>query len=228
MATPRGLGIAGDVAATVAHEINNPLTVVIANLDVALHQLAELSNSGSACDAITERLKDARHAAERIHHAVRGIASAANSSLPASRSESLNPLSAADERPVRRARVLVVDDEQLITMAVQRTLSLQHEVRSFDRAHAAFECMSQGERFDVILCDLMMPDMSGMELHAWLSRMAPDQAARMVFLTGGIFTSGARAFLAAVPNAHIEKPFDTHKLRLVVNGCLRRHEAVPT
>jgi DNA-binding NtrC family response regulator len=121
-----------------------------------------------------------------------------------------------------------VDDEHLITMAVQRALSLQHEVRSFDRAQAAFECMSQGERFDVILCDLMMPDMSGMELHAWVSRIAPDQAARMVFLTGGIFTSHARAFLAAVPNTHIEKPFDTHRLRLVVNGCLRQHEAVST
>ncbi|HKU41911.1 MAG TPA: response regulator [Polyangiales bacterium] len=227
MAIPRGVGIAaGDLAANVAHEINNPLTVVIANLDVALHQLAELSHSDSACDAIAERLKDARHAAERIHHAVRGIASAGSPSVPPPRRESLSPLSAADETPVRRARVLVVDDEQLITTAVQRTLSLQHDVRSFDRAQAAFECMSQGERFDVILCDLMMPDMSGMELHAWLSRIAPDQAARMVFLTGGIFTSGARAFLAAVPNAHIEKPFDTHKLRLVVNGCLRRHDAV--
>jgi DNA-binding response OmpR family regulator len=73
-----------------------------------------------------------------------------------------------------------------------------------------------------------MPDMSGMELHAWVSRIAPDQAARMVFLTGGIFTSHARAFLAAVPNTHIEKPFDTHRLRLVVNGCLRQHEAVST
>jgi CheY-like chemotaxis protein len=225
MAIPRGVGVAeADVAANVAHEINNPLTVVIANLDVALHQLAELSNSGSACDAIAERLKDARHAAERIHHAVRGIASVATSGIP--RRDSLTALSAADETPVRRARVLVIDDEQLITVAVHRTLSLQHEVRSFDRALAAFECMCQGDRFDVILCDLMMPDMSGMELHAWLSRMAPDQAARMIFLTGGIFTSGARAFLAAVPNAHIEKPFDTHRLRLVVNGCLRRHEAV--
>ena len=227
MAIPRGLGVAeADVAANVAHEINNPLTVVIANLDVALHQLAQLSNSGSARDAIAERLKDARHAAERIHHAVRGIASAAAATVPGPRRDSLTALSTADETPVRRARVLVVDDEQLITMAVHRTLSLQHEVRSFDRALAAFECMCQGERFDVILCDLMMPDMSGMELHAWLSRMAPDQAARMIFLTGGIFTSGARAFLAAVPNAHIEKPFDTHRLRLVVNGCLRRHEAV--
>src|SRR5262245_38906317 len=139
MAIPRGVGTAAsDVAANVAHEINNPLTVVIANLDVALHQLAELSHSDSACDAIAERLKDARHAAERIHQAVRGIASASAStspSLPAPRRESQSPLSAADETPVRRARVLVVDDEQLITTAVQRTLSLQHDVRAFDRAH---------------------------------------------------------------------------------------------
>lgn len=226
MAIRRGLGNAeGDLAAHVAHEINNPLTVVIANLDVALHQLAELSRTEVACEAVADRLKDARHAAERIHHAVRQIAST-GSSGPEIRRDSISAVSAADETPVRRARVLVVDDEQLITMAVQRALSLQHEVRSFDRAQAAFECMSQGERFDVILCDLMMPDMSGMELHAWVSRIAPDQAARMVFLTGGIFTTGARAFLAAVPNTHIEKPFDTHRLRLVVNGCLRRHEAI--
>jgi CheY-like chemotaxis protein len=229
MAIPRGLGIAdGDLAATVAHEINNPLTVVIANLDVALHQLAELSSSDDACEAIAERLKDARYAAERIHHAVRGIASSSIVPLSSVRRDAYVGISSADETPIRRARVLVVDDEQLITMAVQRALSLQHEVRSFDRAQAAFECMSQGERFDVILCDLMMPDMSGMELHAWVSRIAPDQAARMVFLTGGIFTTGARAFLAAVPNTHIEKPFDTHRLRLVVNGCLRQHEAIPT
>lgn len=227
MAIPRGLGSDADLAAAVAHEINNPLTVVIANLDVALHQLSELPISDEACNAIAERLKDARFAAERIHHATRGIAGTANS-LSVARRPAEASASAADEVPVRRARVLVIDDEQLITMAVQRALSLQHEVRAFDRAQAAFECMSRGERFDVILCDLMMPDMSGMELHAWVSRIAPDQAARMVFLTGGIFTSHARAFLSAVPNAHIEKPFDTHRLRLVVNGCLRQHEAVNT
>jgi CheY-like chemotaxis protein len=222
------VGIAeGDLAATVAHEINNPLTVVIANLDVALLQLSELSTSDGSSEAIAERLKDARHAAERIHYAVRAIASS-SAPLPTSNRDALAGITPADEKPVRRARVLVVDDEHLITMAVQRALSLQHEVRSFDRAQAAFECMSQGERFDVILCDLMMPDMSGMELHAWVSRIAPDQASRMVFLTGGIFTSHARAFLAAVPNTHIEKPFDTHRLRLVVNGCLRQHEAVST
>lgn len=227
MAIPRGLGIAnGDLAATVAHEINNPLTVVIANLDVALHQLSELSSSEGACEAIAERLKDARYAAERIHHAVRGIASAAAVPLSSMCRDVLAGVSSADETPVRRARVLVIDDEQLIAMAVQRALSLDHEVRSFDRAQAAFECVSAGERFDVILCDLMMPDMSGMELHAWMTRIAPDQAARIVFLTGGIFTTGARAFLAAVPNTHIEKPFDTRRLRLVVNGCLRQHEKV--
>jgi CheY-like chemotaxis protein len=225
MAIPRGLGIAsGDLAATVAHEINNPLTVVIANLDVALHQLSELSGSDGACEAIAERLKDARYAAERIHHAVRGIVSAASAPLSSVRRDLLAEVSSADETPVRRARVLVIDDEHLITMAVQRALSLEHEVRSFAGAQAAFECVSRGERFDVILCDLMMPHMSGMELHAWMSRIAPDQAARMVFLTGGIFSTGARAFLAAVPNSHIEKPFDTRRLRLVVNGCLRQHE----
>src|SRR3954452_19842852 len=123
MAIPRGLGVAdGDLAAAVAHEINNPLTVVIANLDVALHQLSALSSSDE-CEAIAERLKDARFAAERIHHAVRGIASASTAPLANTKRDAFAGISSADETPVRRARVLVVDDEQLITMAVHRAPS---------------------------------------------------------------------------------------------------------
>lgn len=47
--------------------------------------------------------------------------------------------------------------------------------------------------FDVILCDLMMPDTTGMDLHHELVRIAPDQVDRMVFMTGGAFTAKARS-----------------------------------
>jgi CheY-like chemotaxis protein len=69
----------------------------------------------------------------------------------------------------------------------------------------------------LILCDLMMPQMTGMQLHAALVEKAPTQAERMVFLTGGAFTPGARAFLEAVPNEYLEKPFDREQLRALVN-----------
>jgi CheY-like chemotaxis protein len=67
----------------------------------------------------------------------------------------------------------------------------------------------------------MMPQMTGMELHAELARLAPEQAARIVFVTGGAFTAGARAFLDAVPNQRIEKPFETQQLRAVLNDRIR-------
>ncbi|MDB4980922.1 MAG: Sensory box histidine kinase/response regulator, partial [Myxococcales bacterium] len=71
-------------------------------------------------------------------------------------------------------------------------------------------------KFDVILCDLMMGDMTGMDLHAALSRRSDELAGRVVFMTGGVFTDHARDFLASVPNTCIEKPFDLVALRLLI------------
>ena len=73
---------------------------------------------------------------------------------------------------------------------------------------AALKLVAAGERFDVILSDLMMPDVTGMEIHEELSRTALDQAKRMIFLTGGAFTARASEFLDRVPNIRIEKPFE--------------------
>jgi len=121
---------------------------------------------------------------------------------------------------LRRGSVLVVDDEPMITYAVRHMLKQQHDIVTVNEASAALELVRHGQRFDVILSDLMMPQMTGMELHAELVKIAPDQAARMVFLTGGAFTPRAREFLERIPNLRIEKPFDTPNLRALVNGCL--------
>ena len=121
----------------------------------------------------------------------------------------------------RRGRILVVDDESMFAKAVQRTLSPEHEVVVTGRAEEALRQIADGERFDVILCDLMMPQMTGMDLHAELSRVSREQAGRMIFLTGGAFTTWARAFLDRTPNQSIEKPFDALHLRALVNERMR-------
>jgi signal transduction histidine kinase len=121
----------------------------------------------------------------------------------------------------RRGRVLVVDDEPMIATAIGRTLAFDHEVVVSGDAADALEKILSGERFDVVLCDLMMPQMTGMDLHAALAENAPDQAERMVFLSGGAFTAAARAFLDEVPNERLEKPFDTHQLSAIVNDRIR-------
>ncbi len=120
-------------------------------------------------------------------------------------------------RPGRRGRVLVVDDEAAIGRVIERTLRREHEVTCVLNGHDALKLISGGQRFDVILCDLMMPQMTGMELHARLCSAAPDQAELMIFVSGGTFTAEARSFLDQAPNPRMEKPFDAHQLRVIVN-----------
>jgi CheY-like chemotaxis protein len=121
----------------------------------------------------------------------------------------------------RRGRVLVIDDEPMIATAIGRTLAFEHEVVVSSDAANALQRILSGERFDVLLCDLMMPQMTGMDLHAALLTQAPEQAERMVFLSGGAFTAAARAFLDEVPNQRLEKPFDTRQLSALVNERMR-------
>jgi PAS domain S-box-containing protein len=121
----------------------------------------------------------------------------------------------------RRGRILVVDDEALVGGAVRRALLSDHDVIYLSSAEEALGRISGGERFDVILCDLMMPVMTGMELFARLAARAPEQAERMAFLTGGAFTPAAREFLEASPNPVLEKPFDVHTLETFIRERLR-------
>jgi signal transduction histidine kinase len=121
----------------------------------------------------------------------------------------------------RRGRILVVDDEVMLGTAIRRMLAAEHDVLAVTSARDAIGRVSSGERFDVILCDLMMPDVTGMDLHAELLRIAPEQAEKMVFMTGGAFTSRAREFLDQVRNPRVEKPFDVGSLKALVHGMLR-------
>ncbi|HVU53031.1 MAG TPA: response regulator [Polyangia bacterium] len=123
--------------------------------------------------------------------------------------------------PARRGRLLIVDDEVMFAKAVARSLAAEHDVEIAASAGDALARVRAGERFDVIICDLMMPQMTGMALHAELTAVAPEQAARIVFVTGGAFTAGAREFLDAVPNQRIEKPFESQQLRAVLNDRIR-------
>jgi CheY-like chemotaxis protein len=81
-----------------------------------------------------------------------------------------------------------------------------------------------GARYDLILCDLMMPNMTGMELHARLAATSPDAARRMVFLTGGAFTTAAQEFIERTGIEPLEKPFDPRALRERIARALEEAE----
>jgi PAS domain S-box-containing protein len=121
----------------------------------------------------------------------------------------------------RRGRILVVDDEELVLRGVRRILSQEHDVIAMVSAEEALAVCVGGEKFDLILCDLMMPDMTGMDFHRELSLVAPEQADRMIFITGGAFTEKARVFLSETHKEHLEKPFYSANLRAIVQRYLR-------
>jgi len=139
---------------------------------------------------------------------------------PAPGEEEDAPARASADRP-ERGRLLVVDDEPLVGKAVHRVLASQHEVVVESTARSALARFERGETFDLVLCDLMMPQMTGMDLHAAVLRIAPGMAERFVFLTGGAFTPAAREFLERSAPRRIEKPFEPADLRELVGAELR-------
>jgi PAS domain S-box-containing protein len=124
------------------------------------------------------------------------------------------PPPAAPE-PAEGRDILVIDDEPMVGRAITRMLVPPHRVVFVGSAAEALALLATGS-FDTILCDLMMPDMTGMALYERLRVEAPAHAARMVFLTGGAFTPEASDFLGRVPNARLEKPFTPAHLRAAV------------
>ena len=122
---------------------------------------------------------------------------------------------AAPEEPPSRPsrRVLVIDDEPLVRRVLRRTLEAAGcEVVEAAGGRAGLDLALRGEPFDAVVCDLMMPDLTGMDLFEELALQRPDLARRTVFLTGGAVTDRARAFVAASTNPILQKPFRADEL----------------
>jgi signal transduction histidine kinase len=114
-----------------------------------------------------------------------------------------------------RARVIVIDDEPLVGRSIRRALR-GHDVEVFSSGEEAIERLCSDEPFDLVFCDLMMPEMSGMEVFRRVRRQRPEIASRFVFMTGGAFTASAREFLKETPLACLEKPFELRQIRELV------------
>ncbi len=122
--------------------------------------------------------------------------------------------------PARRRKILVVDDERMVARGVSRILESIHDIVEMYDARSVLVAIEDGARFDLILSDLTMPEMTGMDLHEALRRRAPEQAARLAFLTGGAFTERAREFLERTSVPTLQKPFNPSSLRQFVSDLL--------
>ncbi|WP_224240936.1 ATP-binding protein [Hyalangium gracile] len=122
------------------------------------------------------------------------------------------------------SQVLIIDDEPGVGRALARMIGGKHRVTVVDSGQAALEQLQSGTPFDVIFCDLMMADLSGMDLYERMLEQRPGLAGRFIFMTGGAFTPRARSFLEKVPNGWLEKPFEVEQIRRLMARVLREHQ----
>jgi nitrogen-specific signal transduction histidine kinase/CheY-like chemotaxis protein len=113
--------------------------------------------------------------------------------------------------PMRR-RVLAIDDEALLLKAYRRMLIDHHDVETKHNAADALSLFEQDRAFDIVLCDLQMPGMSGAQLFEEVRLRWPELADRFIFVTGGAFTPDTRKFLERGVAAFINKPFQLGEL----------------
>ncbi len=122
------------------------------------------------------------------------------------------------------ARILIIDDEPEVARAMGRALR-GHAVTLAHDGAAGLEQMRQ-QTFDLVICDLMMPQMTGMEVFQRVSSDLPEQLPRLVFMTGGAFSDAGYVFLTELTTGYLEKPFDQAGLRRFVESQLERVAAV--
>jgi CheY-like chemotaxis protein len=120
----------------------------------------------------------------------------------------------------RKPRILVVDNEELIVRAISRFLGHDYDIDTAGDGREALQIISASPAADLILCDLLMPEMSGIELYRTVSREFPTLASHFAFLTGGAPTEETQEFLRTVDRPTLSKPLDPSSLRAAVRDLL--------
>ncbi len=122
----------------------------------------------------------------------------------------------------RRLRVLLVDDEAIFTQALRRLLQRSYDVEVCNDGEQALALIRGGKRFDVIVSDVSMPSMNGIELYEAITHLDQEQARHFVFLTGGAFGGHAQAHLTKLGMRQLEKPVDVTALRHTIDEVASR------
>ncbi len=127
---------------------------------------------------------------------------------------------AGETQRVAAARILVVDDEPRILQFLSKVLTDEgHEVETVDNAGDALGKVGS-EGYSLILLDIKMPGMSGIDLYKRLKKTADALARRIVFITGDVMGVETANFLSKTKAPYITKPFDTKQLKKEINRIL--------
>ncbi len=140
---------------------------------------------------------------------------------PVPQEDDERPAAQSSHPPPGRGRLLVVDDEPLVAALLGRMLSPEHDVAIATSSAEALALM-EAEAFDVIVCDVMMPGTTGVDLYATIRGKDPRVAERMVFVTGGAFVPRVAEFLSSIDNPKLDKPIDVKLLLKTVRDIRSR------
>jgi CheY-like chemotaxis protein len=116
----------------------------------------------------------------------------------------------------------VVDDEPVMGSLLRRIFGAAHEVTVVEHGRDALSIMDGGADFDVVLCDVVMPGLSGPQVYEAVRKRHPRLVDRFVFVTGGALHEKSRAFLDSIKNPVLYKPFELAALRELVRRFVSR------
>ncbi|MEZ4241982.1 MAG: response regulator [Myxococcota bacterium] len=211
----------GQTVARLAHRMNNAVAYVLTNLNLLAE---ELEGGGERDRKLGQLVTEATGGAERLTELIRELKMLAWGEPEPVPDDSLDDTWDEDRRP---RRILVVDDEPYILASIRRALR-HYDVVVAEGGQRALEILADEPGFDLVLCDLVMGAVTGMDVHRWIRTNRPGLLDRVIFMTAGAFTGEVREFLATVDNLVLHKPFDTKTLRWMIAQSLRRGAASGT
>lgn len=201
-----------DDNAALAHALNNPLLYVTLGLELIEREVLRLQQAKNPTPEDWARLRaileDARDGAERLRTIVHDLA----------RKGSERAAATATAAAAQRQRVLLIDDERHLGPTLSTGLREVADVVAVASGAEAVRLLLHDPAFDLILCDVQLPDLPGMDVYQQVIAQRPDLESRFVFITGGAVTDLAQDFLDARPAQRLDKPFRLEQ----VEALLRR------
>ncbi len=125
-------------------------------------------------------------------------------------------------RQTKRASLLLIDDEPGLVRSLSSLLKEHHQVATTSDPQEGLKLLLENPSYDLVLCDLMMPGLSGMDLYQKVAEARPGVERRFIFMTGGVFGPVAERFLELVPNPRLAKPFPVEQLEALIEQMLLR------
>jgi len=117
--------------------------------------------------------------------------------------------------------ILIIDDESNILKSLARILEDKYNVVTSLGGQIALDKLSENNlQYDVILCDINMPIMTGADFYKKVTDMFPELKERIIFMSGGTYSHDLNEFMARMKNPCLEKPFDVEKLYESINKVL--------